>query len=1773
MKLRSGFAIFVLLMIFTTAQASATIFPLLADEEAALRSLYSATDGANWNNNTNWLDDNPCHWHGVICTYKLDNDGHTVAQVKRLSLNLNNMIGTLPAAIFSLSRLEELDLSNNTLDGEIPESIGQLSQLSILVLATNRLTGHLPDSIGGLSVLLYLNVAGNQLTGAIPDSIGDLNALIRLYLSSNDFDGPIPASLGNLTKLIHLDLSVNSLSGEIPSSLGNLHALTYLSARHAHLSGQLPEALGNLQALKTLLLSDNQFDGSIAVALSQLAELQTLELQNNKLTGSIPDALGDLRELVTLSLYNNQLSGDIPDTLGELHKLVSLNLNNNQLSGAIPSSLGDLSSLERLYLSVNQLSGPIPAELGNLTQLTLLALYYNQLTGRVPDSLYALADKNQSYHFDMSVNDTLGEPLNLTFIKQYPWLAEWFAQDPGKIQTFGLLNCYPDTDSFAEHFESPSSWLYYSCGTQNHSCPEHNTGPQCMAGNPINLRTGVKQQAVSDFRAAGDSPLQLTRRYDSVNRRWSFNLLPPRLIASGNSVRVKRANGKSYLFSCYATTGDCRHIYRLGETTLYTGYRLAKFAEHYAFTLPSGATEVFDASGAMTTSTNAQGKTLTHSYSAQAVSVNDQFNQQLVFTLSDTKIIQAATSGGTFNYAYNLDGRLSTVTKPDGSTTHYHYDEDNYSVAGPGLGLLTGQTDSKGQRVASWYYDDQQRAYKSDHGAGIDNTEIRFISEWGEKALNEANQEVESQRVREVISPLGQRTRTTFVAPINQRAEKIEIFDSANTLIHSEHYQYDDRGYLIQSTDKQGVVTQYTRDVRGREWTRIEYANTPNARTITTSYYGANSQPFIIISPETRIENGYVSHNGGLLLAKQTITDRTTNAVRTTTFTYNPAGLLATIDGPRTDVNDITRFEYNAQGLRTKTTNALGHSTTITTFNATGKPTAITDANGDTITLTYDVMGRLLSSQQAEQIKRFTYDANGLLTQSTLANGSTIDYEYDTASRLIAMVDSLGNRLDYQLDAAGNRLQTQAKDINGSLQQTQQQLFDEFSRLSTVINGTGDSVNLTYAANGSLTDTTDALSNKTRNSYDALGRLAAIHDPNNGQTQYGYDAAGRTDSITDASGLKTTYRYNGFGEKTQQISPDTGETLYGYDSAGNLTSETDARGITVSYDYDALNRLIAMRYPDSSENIAFTYDSVVGGNKGIGRLTGIVDPSGNRQLRYGSLGQLLQETYTIGGQSYTLAYQYDSAGQLTGMIYPSGRQVDLTLNSLGQIEAMSTTASVENATPQSVMNNAAYLPFGPVRSFKQGNGLLNTLNYDRNYQLISQTLTGLKNQQLIYSATGNITAINQPSGSNQTFAYDKLSRLISATGDYGSLAYSYDAIGNRLSKTDNVSSSAEKVANYHYRQGSHHLGKITIGDVEQPPSSFSQFNQARRMSSVTNRQMKTSYQYDSRGLRVSKTTLNSQGSQIHYHYEPGGLLIGESNEKGIWQKEYLYFNARLIAMIDYSGVSNGVVNGGAGQIYYAHNDHLGTPKLLTDSTGKPVWQASYTPFGLAMINADADNNGVAVTLNIRFPGQYYDVESGLHYNWFRYYDPAIGRYVTSDPIGLAGGVNTYGYVGGNPVNYTDPQGLTSLRFNRATGVLLVDPQIEGRASYPLTATSGEDGCSCSETEKDRGPIPYGQYNINSSDVNILSKWETIKRNRPSILGGGDWGSRNVKITPLVGTEVYNRDGFYLHEGTLNGSAGCIDIGGGLFGNKKTKLLFEDILNDPNGNVPLTVYGQ
>jgi hypothetical protein len=180
------------------------------------------------------------------------------------------------------------------------------------------------------------------------------------------------------------------------------------------------------------------------------------------------------------------------------------------------------------------------------------------------------------------------------------------------------------------------------------------------------------------------------------------------------------------------------------------------------------------------------------------------------------------------------------------------------------------------------------------------------------------------------------------------------------------------------------------------------------------------------------------------------------------------------------------------------------------------------------------------------------------------------------------------------------------------------------------------------------------------------------------------------------------------------------------------------------------------------------------------------------------------------------------------------------------------------------------------------------------------------------------------------------------------------------------------------------------------------------------------------------------------------------------------------------------------------------------------------------------------------------------------------RYIQADPIGLEGGMNPYTYADGNPLTNVDPNGLTSIVFDPSRGVMTVDPETKGRQPYNMPASTGRPNCGCDSSDPNRGPIPSGNYTIDTTKVQQLTVWQTIKRNRPGPLGGGDWGSWNTPLIPNLGTNTFNRSGFYMHEGMFPGSAGCIDVGGGMFGNDLTKQLLRDILSDPDKRVPVLV---
>jgi RHS repeat-associated protein len=174
------------------------------------------------------------------------------------------------------------------------------------------------------------------------------------------------------------------------------------------------------------------------------------------------------------------------------------------------------------------------------------------------------------------------------------------------------------------------------------------------------------------------------------------------------------------------------------------------------------------------------------------------------------------------------------------------------------------------------------------------------------------------------------------------------------------------------------------------------------------------------------------------------------------------------------------------------------------------------------------------------------------------------------------------------------------------------------------------------------------------------------------------------------------------------------------------------------------------------------------------------------------------------------------------------------------------------------------------------------------------------------------------------------------------------------------------------------------------------------------------YTYNAKGQRVKKVA----SSTTIYHYDLMGNLIQETDGSGNVIASYVYAGTQRIAKIEPSGT-----------IYYYHNDHLGTPLAMTDTSGDIVWKAAYNPFGKAEVDPSS-----TITNNFRFPGQYYDAESGLHYNWHRYYDPGTGRYMTADPIGIKGDINLYSYVINNPIKFIDPYGLKCNMTNYAACV-------------------------------------------------------------------------------------------------------------------------------------------
>ena len=1189
--------------------------------------------------------------------------------------------------------------------------------------------------------------------------------------------------------------------------------------------------------------------------------------------------------------------------------------------------------------------------------------------------------------------------------------------------------------------------------------------PICYSciGNPIYAATGQKFEAETDY--SGLPGLSYARTYRSTNGFFSS-------VASAGFLDFSQSTGVP-LNPCFyassttntATSTGCLQFIGVAQAQQYV--LAAADGRYTQFSGPSSAVtqsrdinervtqiivggvtewkvsreddsvEIYNLAGSLIQKTLRDGRVIAYTYSTTSTPASIAPRAGLLLTQSDPfghavslkynaqgQVSQMTDpAGGVYQYGYDTNGNLASVQYPDLSTRTYSYNE-SAETGGTNLPhALTGITDESTVRYATYFYDSYGRGTGTQHAGAVDNFSMSY-------------QSASPGATATVTDPLGASRTYQFQSGLSyvQDSSVSQPAPGGSGTV-TKSYADDANGNVSQITDYNGNVTSYVFDLsRNLETSRTEASGTPRARTTTSQWDPTWRQPSLISLYAGGAATGtplwttaFTYDSLGNVLTK-TVTDPAAGTTRVWTNTYDAYGRMLTVDGPRTDVVDKTTYTYYTCttgyqcGQLQTVTDANSSVTTYNTYNAHGQPLTITDPNGVVTTLTYDARTRLTSRKVGTEQTNFSYWPTGMLKQVSLPDSSYVLYTYDGAHRLTQINDELSNKIVYTLDNAGNRIAEKSYDASSNLRRTHTRVINTLNQVYQDVNAAGTAAVTTtfgYDGNSNQSSIAAPMARNTTNAYDELNRLSQITDPGSGVTKFAYDAEDNLTSVIDPRTLTTGYTYTGFGDLMTQTSPDTGTTTNTYDSGGNLATSTDARGAVSTYTYDVLNRVKTIAYKigtTTDQTITFTYDS---GTNGIGRLTGASDANHSMSWTYDALGRVTGKGQVVGTVTRSVGYGYTN-GDLTSLVTPSGQTVVYGYNSNHQIVSITINGTT-------LLNGVTYEPFGGVNKWSWGNNTaVTTRTYDTDQKITQISSLGLRTNT--YDDAFRITKItNTTTGaSTYTYGYDLLDRVRSGVGGVNQ-TFTYDGNGNRLtvggsgSSTYTVSPTSNRVTGISGTQSKSYTYDAAGNPLTYSPVSLTYNDRGRLQTVQTTSNMETIV-YNALGQMV-KVSGGSPGTVL-YAYDEAGHLIGEYSSTGALIEETVWLGDTPVATLRPH-------TGGGIDTYYVHTDHLNTPHLVTrPGDNLQIWRWFPPTFGDSLPNTNPGGAGI-FTYNLRFPGQIYDSQAGLHQNYFRDFDPAVGRYVESDPIGLKGGLNTYAYVYDSPLRFVDPQGLAIWICSRA----------------------------------------------------------------------------------------------------------------------------------------------
>ncbi|HEY4091632.1 MAG TPA: RHS repeat-associated core domain-containing protein [Luteibacter sp.] len=1190
----------------------------------------------------------------------------------------------------------------------------------------------------------------------------------------------------------------------------------------------------------------------------------------------------------------------------------------------------------------------------------------------------------------------------------------------------------------------------------------------------------------------------------SLGTSWRHSFDRSLSLVSATQITLFRPDGRfeQFVKSSGAWKADADVPDRLTEqddpTGVVTGYTV--------FLAAVRETEQYSSEGLLQSVTTASGLTTTFTYSTSATPATlapkaglllqavGPDGRMLAFAYNASGLLTQVTlpDGQLLQYAYDTTtASLIKVQYPDGKARQYLYDESSLTSSTL-LGLLTGVIDESGKRFESTTYDSSARAISTSRAAGVDVSSIVYGTQSGSVPATNT-----------LTTPLGTSTNLSYKNVLGA----IKVVGTTQPCGEQctqpwQAQSYDANGYPTSRTNFNGATITTVFDTNGLLTRQVEATGTADQRNTSRTWDTALRVPLTqAVSNAKGIvasKNSWSYNARGQVTAECAVDPAVTvtyacgsqahapKGIRQTRYTYCDAvdatqcpmlGLLLTKDGPRTDVTDLARYSYylttdeagcgtaggacHRAGDTYQVIDAAGHVSTTLAYDKAGRVVRQKDANGVISDTTYTPRGWLASrtvrasatgaASNGDATTTLTYTYAGLLETITDPDGVTWGFTYDDAQRLVDIADAQGGHIRYTLDAAGNRIKEETFDAAGTSRRSVLRAYNKLGQLISLTDGLGHvifdaSASGSYDANGNLVSAKDAVGTAQKNTFDALDRLvSSVADANgtNAATKattiaFTLNALDQAKSVTDPDGLTTTYSLDGLSNATGQASPDTGARSSTFDAAGNPLTQTDAKAIVATQAFDALDRRTSASYADSKLNIAFHYDeanSVTGcaSSFPVGRLTRVVETGVTTVYCYDNQGRITEQRQTQSAATDTTDYVYTKAGRLAAIASPSGLVTEYGRDTVGQVTKVTVTPI--NGVSTVVVSAATYLPFGPLASYALGNGQTVTRSYDANYRFTDVVSPALS-LHVARDAVGNIVALGNAPGASpavETYSYDALYRLTGLKNASGAIveAYSYSKTGDRLTKT----APGLATGNYGYQSGTHQLTSIGTGSRTYDANGATTGNatagtawgygyNGRGQLTVLQQGGATvaTYAYDAAAHRIAKSI---GAVTTRFAYGSAGML----GEYGAASRDYVWMDDTPVAVVDGSTVA------------FVHADGLNTPRAVTSAVGAIVWGWAYqgNPFGEQV---PTSTNGYV--LNLRFPGQYYDAESGIVYNVNRYFDASTGRYLQSDPIGLAGGLSTYGYVAGNPLGAVDPQGLAQQRY-RADDEVVETPQM--KAAY------------------------------------------------------------------------------------------------------------------------------